>query len=394
MCVRQKTGLSEAVQGVACGLLLQPKEQRPSETHLEKGTRFHMSTRSPHSQGSQHSVRQSEGPLRVGVLLGGLSPEREVSIDSGEAIAAALEARGHAVVKIFVDHDIDRVLRQTPIDVAFNALHGTYGEDGCIQGLLEMLRIPYTGSGVLASALAMDKVKAKELFRLYNVSTPPYYTVTQDQIAQLDALHGSFGYPLFVKPRCGGSTIGASKVKSAEALREAIDLALRFDSVAVVERYIVGREIAVGLLDGKALGAIEIEPASSVYDYKSKYQSKETRYHYPARVSPTLYQGILNLAERANRAVGATGATRVDLLVTEGDNEYILEVNTSPGMTATSLLPKIASANGIDFAELCERILRGARLGNVLAFSEGHVADDAESEAVLVGESSGRSLTA
>lgn len=307
--------------------------------------------------------------------MGGPGPEREISIQSGEAVAKALEERGYPVVKIFVDHDVDRVLRQTPIDVAFNALHGTYGEDGCIQGLLEMLQIPYTGSGVLASALAMDKVKAKELFRLYNVSTPPYYTVNSSQLDELDVLHGSFGYPVFVKPRCGGSTIGATRVKSATELRDAVELALRFDGVAIVERYVAGREIAVGLMDGKALGAIEIEPVSAVYDYKSKYQSNETKYHYPARVSPTLYQGILNLAERANRAVGATGATRVDLLVTEGDNEYILEVNTSPGMTATSLLPKIAAANGIDFGDLCEYSLRGAGL-NIAGGGEFSRADE------------------
>ncbi len=370
--------------GVAEPLRLRPSEGR----FLEKGR---TSTMKPTDKPSAVDSR-SRSAKRIGVLLGGLGPEREVSIQSGEAVAKALEDKGYPVVKIFVDHDVDRVLRQTPIDVAFNALHGPYGEDGCIQGLLEMLRIPYTGSGVLASALAMDKVKSKELFRLYNVSTPPYYTVRTEQLAELDSLHGSFGYPVFVKPRRGGSTIGASRAKTPTELREAIELALRFDDVAIVERYIAGRELAVGLLDGKALGAIEIEPASAVYDYQSKYQSTETRYHYPARVSPTLYQGILNLAERANRAVGGTGATRVDLLVTEGDNEYILEVNTSPGMTATSLLPKIAAANGIDFGALCERAIGGAGLGNVASSARSDVRESVPQAASSIGLGSAAAL--
>ena len=147
---------------------------------------------------------------RVGVLLGGLSAEREVSLRTGESVAAALEERGHEVVKILVDRGVDQVLRQTPIDVAWIALHGRWGEDGCIQGLLEMLGIPYTGSGVLASALAMDKLKAKELFRLHNVPTPPYYVVDAEGLSEIDEVHGSFGFPVVVKPRREGSSIGVS----------------------------------------------------------------------------------------------------------------------------------------------------------------------------------------
>jgi len=302
----------------------------------------------------------------VGVLMGGLSAEREVSLATGEAVAEALEQRGHRVTRIMVEEDIDQRLREANIDVAFLALHGTLGEDGCIQGLLEILRIPYTGSGVLASALAMDKLKAKELFRLYNVPTPPYYGLEADEIDRLAELHGSFGFPAFVKPRRAGSSVGAGRAGDlAELAAKATDAA-RYDSSLLVERFVTGKEVAVGVLDGRALGAIEIVPKGRFYDYRSKYTSGQSEYHYPARLSPTRYKGVLRIAERAAKAVGATSAVRVDVLVTEGENEYVLEVNTLPGMTRTSLLPKIAEGAGYDFGDLCEAILRRAGLGTRL----------------------------
>ncbi len=298
----------------------------------------------------------------VGILMGGPSAEREVSLQTGDAVFKALVSRGHRCTKIFVDRDLDRQLRQTPLDVAFIALHGTYGEDGCVQGLLELMGVPYTGSGVLPSALAMDKLKAKELFRLYNVPTPPYYPVGAAELEVLDSLHGSFGFPVFVKPRRGGSSVGAGKAESFGELASRVEEALRFDSAALVERHVPGREVAVALLDGEALGAIEVTPRGRFYNYKSKYQPGQSEYHFPARLTPTRYRGVLNIAERANRAVGATGISRVDLLVTEGENEYVLEVNTLPGMTPTSLVPKIAAASGYQFADLCEAILERACL--------------------------------
>ncbi len=296
----------------------------------------------------------------VGVLLGGTSAEREISLKTGEAMFEALKSRGYQVSKIYVDEDIDQALRQTPIDVAMLALHGTYGEDGCIQGLLEILGIPYTGSGVLASALAMDKLKAKELFRLHNVPTPAYYAVDESQLDQLEEIHGSFGYPVFVKPRRSGSSVGAGRARNPEELRARCEEAARFDHSILVERFIAGREVAVGILDGRALGAVEITPKGAFYDYKSKYQAGQSEYHLPPRLSPTRYKGILNIAERSVRSLGCTGACRVDVLVTEGENEYVLEVNTLPGRTPTSLLPKIAGAAGIGFADLCEQILARA----------------------------------
>lgn len=297
---------------------------------------------------------------RIGILMGGMSSEKEISLKTGEAVFEALKSRGHDVVKIFVDRDIDQVLRQTPIDVAFLALHGTYGEDGCIQGLLELMGIPYTGAGVLASALAMDKLKSKEMFRLHNVPTPPYYAVDGADVDKLESIHGSFGFPAFVKPRRDGSSVGAGRANNLAELVERVEDAAQFDSSVLVERFVAGREVAVAVLDGRALGAIEIVPRGSFYDYKSKYQKGQSDYYFPARLSPTRYKGVLNIAERASRCLGADAYSRVDVLVTEGENEYVLEVNTLPGMTATSLVPKIAAGAGYSFPDLCETILSRA----------------------------------
>lgn len=302
---------------------------------------------------------------RIGVVMGGTSAEREVSLRTGEAVASALEGSGRDVVRIRLDAgtDILSALKTARIDAAFLALHGRLGEDGCVQGLLELLSIPYTGSGVLSSALAMDKLKSKELFRLHNVPTPPYYVIRDvDATADIEELHGSFGYPVIVKPRREGSSLGLAKAESPSELFRAVERARRFDSSLVVERFIAGTEVAVGVLDGRVLGAIEIVPEKGIYDYEAKYTPGMTEYFMPARLDPTRYRGVLNLAERAADALDTRGAVRVDLLVTPGQNEYVLEVNTLPGMTPTSLLPKIAQAAGFGFADLCEAILSRAAL--------------------------------
>jgi D-alanine-D-alanine ligase len=300
---------------------------------------------------------------RVGVLMGGSSGEREVSLKTGEGVANALEARGHDVERVVLgSRGVDTEIRDAEIDVAFLALHGRLGEDGCIQGMLEILGIPYTGSSVLGSALAMDKLKAKELFRLHNVPTPPYYVATQNDLDGLEELHGSFGFPVIVKPRSEGSSLGLTKADDLNTLREGIEAALEHDRFALVERFIKATEVHVGLLDGRILGAIEVAPKNGLYDYRAKYTPGETEYIIPPRIAATRTRGVLNLAERAVRALGCTGVCRVDLLVTEGENEYVLEVNTLPGMTPTSLLPKIAEHAGIDYGLLCEMILDGATL--------------------------------
>ncbi len=301
--------------------------------------------------------------LRVAVVMGGTSSEREVSLRSGAAVAEALEGLGYDVARVDLGSGAEalRALASTPMDVAFLALHGRQGEDGVVQGILEMLGVPYTGSGVMGSALAMDKVKSKELFRLHNVPTAPYYELSRAQAESLAELHGSFGFPVVVKPRREGSSVGVTAATNFAELSAAVESALQYDDSVLVERFIHGREVAVGLLDGRVLGAIEIAPRGGVYDFAAKYTPGMTEYFMPARLEPTRTRGILNLAERAAQAVGARGAARVDLLVTEGQNEYVLEVNTLPGMTPTSLLPKIAGAAGYDFAGLCEAILSSAR---------------------------------
>ena len=301
---------------------------------------------------------------RVGVVMGGASAEREISLRSGQAVQAALERLGHDVTPIVLGTGTDPFLAlcASDVEVAFLALHGRFGEDGCVQGLLELMQIPYTGSSVLSSALAMDKLKAKEMFRLHNVPTPPYYVLDAEQADDLDEVHGSFGFPVVVKPRREGSSLGISRVTQPSELRPAVELALSFDDSLVVERFVKAKEIAVGILDGRVLGAIEVAPKSGFYDFESKYTPGATEYFMPARLPETRYRGVLNLAERAAHALDTSGAVRVDLLVTEGQNEYVLEVNTLPGMTPTSLLPKIAKGAGFDFDALCAAILERATL--------------------------------
>jgi D-alanine-D-alanine ligase len=308
---------------------------------------------------------------RVGVLMGGWSAEREVSLRTGESIAQALEGLGYDVARLVWNRDgagLEELIRNAEVDAIFLALHGRGGEDGCVQGLLELIGVPYTGSGVLGSALALDKLKAKEMFRLHNVPTPPYYVVTADEVPGLEEAHASFGFPVVVKPRREGSSIGLAKAINVEELFDAVQGALAYDSHAIVERYVRGMEVHVGILHGRLLGAIEIVPKGGLYDYRTKYTPGLTEYHCPPRLAPTRLRGVTNLAERAARALSCTGACRVDLLVTEGENEYVLEVNTLPGMAQTSLLPQIAAAAGMNYSALCEAILQGADLhGGVAA---------------------------
>ncbi len=301
---------------------------------------------------------------KIGVLLGGLSSEREVSLRTGEAVLAALRARGHHAVPVYVDRDVDVALRQEQLDVAFIALHGRMGEDGCIQGLLELLGIPYTGSDVMASALAMHKGKAKELFRLHNLPTPAYYSLVASDTVDLAGIHGDFGFPCVVKPIREGSSVGVTICHSEAEFAGAVDKALCFDDEILVERFIAGKEVSVAILDNRALGACEIAPRAGFYDYQNKYTNGATEYFVPPRLSPERYRGVLAQALRAHMALDCNGATRVDMMVSDSGNEFILEVNTVPGLTPTSLLPKIADAAGISFGELCEQMLASATLGS------------------------------
>lgn len=316
---------------------------------------------------------QSRTSQKIGVLMGGLSSEREVSLRSGEAVLSALVARGHDAVPIYVDRDVDVALRQERIEVAFLALHGRYGEDGCIQGMLETLGIPYTGSDVLASALAMHKGKAKELFRLHNLPTPAYY-VQHAAHPDVFGTHGDFGYPCVVKPIREGSSVGVAICRTPEELAVAVERAWCFDDDVLVERYIVGKEVSVAVVEDRVLGAVEIAPRTGFYDYANKYTRGATDYFVPPRLSPERYRGVLVQALRAHTALGCRGATRVDMMVSDSGNEFVLEVNTVPGLTPTSLFPKIADAAGISFGELCEMMLSGATLASRRGRGERRVA--------------------
>ena len=296
---------------------------------------------------------------RVGVLMGGLSSERELSLQTGEAVHAALVEKGHQAVKIFVDRDLDLALRAERIDVAFLALHGRWGEDGCVQGLLELAGIPYTGSSVLASALAMDKLKAKEIFRLHNLATPSYY-VHRRGAGSPGEQHGSFGYPAVVKPRAEGSSLGVARVEDEDELDLAVDEALRFDDDVLVERFVEGIELHVAVLADQALGAVEVAHGG-VFDYARRAAGKAAVYA-PPRLSAERLRGALTIAERAARAIECAGLVEVDVVVSDRGNEFVLEVDTLPSLAPTSLLPKLAHSVGLDFADLCEAILSEARL--------------------------------
>ena len=299
---------------------------------------------------------------KIGVLLGGLSSERDVSLKTGEAVLHALRQRGHDAVPVYVDRDLDVALRQERIEVAFIALHGRWGEDGSVQGMLEMLGIPYTGSDVLSSALAMHKGKAKELFRLHNLPTPAYYTLVAADANDLSGVHGDFGFPCVVKPIREGSSVGVTICHTMADLAPAVERALCFDDELLVERFIDGMEVSVAILENRALGAVEIAPRLGFYDYANKYTKGATEYFVPPRLSPERYRGVLAQAQRAHIALGCSGATRVDMMISQSGNEFVLEVNTVPGLTPTSLLPKIADAAGISFGDLCELMLGGASL--------------------------------
>ena len=301
-------------------------------------------------------TREELKTKKIGVLMGGLSAEREVSLKTGEAVRKALLSLGYDAVAIDVDRDIAQVLVREWVDVAFIALHGRYGEDGVIQGLLEMMGVPYTGSGVLASALAMDKIFSKKVFAQSGLEIARYVVLRRGE--HPDPASFGFGFPVVVKPSREGSSVGVSIVKREEDLAEALSLAFRYDPEALVEEYIKGREIQVGILEGKAIGAIEIVPKNEFYDFEAKYVAGMADHIIPPPgLTPDLYEKILHIGVEAHKNLGCCGYSRVDLLVNETGSCYVLEVNTLPGMTATSLLPEIAQWAGIPFDELVERIL-------------------------------------
>jgi len=298
---------------------------------------------------------------RIGVLMGGLSAEREVSLKSGMAVHQAFLSLGYDSVAIDVRQEVAEVLRQEKIELAFIALHGRYGEDGCIQGVLELMGIPYTGSGVLASALAMHKLYSKQAFSAAGLTITPYIAVRHGESCSAEAL--PFNLPVVVKPVQEGSSVGVSIVKQAHELQAALDDAFRYDSLVLVERYVKGQEVQVGILDNLPIGAIEIVPKREFYDFEAKYSDGMAEHIFPARLDPSLYEKVQQLGLKAHQALGCDGYCRVDFLVTEAGDCYLLEVNTLPGMTALSLFPEIAlKGAGLSFEALVERIACSAAL--------------------------------
>ncbi len=301
---------------------------------------------------------------RVGVLFGGLSAEREISLQSGRAVVAALVEAGVDHVAIDVSENVIADIQAAKIDRAFLALHGPGGEDGRIQALLEFLKIPYTGSDVQSSALAMDKLRTKQLWRGVDVngkqglSTPEFAVLTQNSnFAQILA---SLGGDVMVKPANEGSSIGMSRVNNAADLQIAFEKAAQYQGSVLVERLIVGGEYTVAILDGDALPPIKLETHHSFYDFDAKYIAEDTRYLCPCGLSAEKEQELKTLALNAFNAVGCRGWGRVDVMADAQQNFYLLEVNTAPGMTSHSLVPMAAKAIGLSFAELVLTILRAS----------------------------------
>ncbi|MFZ6752222.1 D-alanine--D-alanine ligase [Undibacterium sp. Dicai25W] len=302
---------------------------------------------------------------KVGVLFGGRSAEHDISIMSGTGVLAALRAKG-------VDaHPFDPAERSIAelaaekFDRVFIALHGRYGEDGSLQGVLEQLNIPYTGSGVMASAVAMDKIFTKRIWQTHGLSTPKYAVLTPETI--LREVPDELGLPLILKPPHEGSTIGITKVKGYSEMTEAYALAAQFDDVVLAEEFVEGRELTIAILgrgkDAHALPIIEIVAPDGNYDYQNKYFTDDTQYLCPAPLDEELTARIQQMSVEAYRSIDCEGWARVDVLLRKSDNQpFLLEINTSPGMTGHSLVPMAAKATGMSYEDLCVEILKSARL--------------------------------
>lgn len=305
--------------------------------------------------------------MRIGVLYGGRSAERDVSLRSGEAVYNALITGGYNnVVKIDVGMDLVERLKEERIELAFLALHGKYGEDGTIQGLLEMLDIPYTGSGVLASALAINKIATKKIFKMEGIPTPDFTVVTRRDIAKkgIEAISASVlqdvGIPAVVKANTQGSTIGISFVHREEEMGPAIQSAMEYDCDVLIETFVSGMEITASVLgnyEPVALPLIEITSVTGIYDYQAKYTPGMSDHIIPPRIHQDIQDRLKELAVKAYLAIGCQGLGRVDFMVA-GDNIFALEINTLPGMTGTSLFPDAAKYIGIEFPDLADKLVK------------------------------------
>ncbi len=305
---------------------------------------------------------------KIGVLMGGLSAERDVSLKSGEAVLKALKDMGYNAAAIDVGRDLAEGLKQEKIEFAFIALHGRYGEDGAVQGMLEIMGIPYTGSGIMASALGMNKIFSKKIFEFHKLPVGPSMVLEKKDLesevrrqkSEDRSQRMGFGFPIVIKPVAEGSSVGISIVSEEKGLKDALDLAFKYGKEIIIEKYIKGREIQVGILGERALGAIEIIPKRQFYDYEAKYTPNMSEHIFPARLPEKTYNEVLELGLKAHRVLGCRGYSRVDMLIDSDSRPFLLEVNTLPGMTDVSLLPEIAKGVGIDFNRLVEMILMEA----------------------------------
>ncbi|TMD10633.1 MAG: D-alanine--D-alanine ligase [Chloroflexi bacterium] len=306
--------------------------------------------------------------MKVAVLAGGRSSEREVSLHSGAQVEAALKRRGHEVSVLDVDREVWPRLAAGGFDCVFIALHGPIGEDGTVQGMLEVLEIPYTGCGVLASALCIDKAIANRLLEQAGLAIPAYqdHDVREGIPADLvDNLVAGLGLPLVVKPTRQGSTVGLTVARSGEEVADGLVLAGRYDYRVLAQRFVTGTEITVGVLatpDLQVLPTLEIVSENPVYDYDAKYTAGKSHHIIPARISEAARRRASVAAELAFRTLRCEGMARVDLIVDSEGVPWVLEVNTVPGLTELSLLPDAARAAGISFDELCDRLVHHARL--------------------------------
>jgi D-alanine-D-alanine ligase len=299
----------------------------------------------------------------VAVLSGGTSLEREVSLRSGRRVANALSDRGHRVTNLDVDADLVRTLDEGGFDVAFLTLHGSAGEDGTIQSLLELIGLPYTGPDVLASSLAWNKPIAQGLYAREGVSVPEAVSLSQQAFremgaaAAVDRVASGLGTPLVVKPATGGSSLGLTVVEDPSRLAPAILGAFSYAEAVLIERFVAGTEVAVTILDGQPLPAVEIRPKEGAYDFSARYTAGATEFHAPARLDDAAAQACADAALAAYAAIGARHISRADLIVDAAGQPWLLELDTCPGLTDTSLVPLAAQAAGLAFEDLCERLV-------------------------------------
>ncbi len=299
---------------------------------------------------------------RIGVLMGGPSTEREISLKSGKAVYEALKQSGLDVITIDIKTD-DReeninLIKSHNLNCAFLALHGRFGEDGQIQEILDTLNIPYTGSGVKASRLAMDKIASRKMFEAQGLSVPRYKVLKKDSYNKDKKAHDNLVWPLVVKPASHGSSIGLSIVDKKEDLGRAVDLAFGYDERIIIEEYIKGREVTVGILGDRALPVIEIVPKKRFFDFEAKYQPGMTDYIAPANLEAGVVKKIEDAALLAHRLLGCLGFSRVDMILNQDNIPFVLDLNSIPGLTPMSLLPKAAKTVGIEFSQLCLRLIQ------------------------------------